>query len=366
MPEDYDNASKALSNALSHTNADFSRIDAKTKAELDIILSNAETAKGVLAVVITSLVKKITTPKQDIRLHQASMEGGYSGRGFDSKVITPFLKKNSFPYMGSGSGWLTRSLEQPIPYTSSYKGAIKPPALRAAFLNILDKVQSGTLGPMTALCYLFAGLATMRDSTSTLRLAKPTGLSIETIVIYLNKHFNGKYKSGASRLPVLAIYAAYTQMMKEVARYKGWTLPPLLRHNAADEKTHTIGDIQVLDASKRIVEAVEIKHQIPITPAIITTAYQKFKTEPVKRYYLLTTADGDAHTPQITDTITDIQKKCGCQVIANGVEPTLKYYLRLLENTDTFIIAYAELLEKDADVKHEQREAWNTIVSEGI
>ena len=360
--DEYATAEEVLKTALSKKNADGSRIQ-PIKNELDTIIADAEKGKAVVAVVVTSLVKKIITPKQDIRIHQVKLEGGYSGRRLDTMVITPFLTTNNFPAMAE-SGWLTRSFEQSSPYTLDYKGAINPPALKTAFLNILDKVQSGKVNPEYALEYLFAGLVAQRDSNSAIRLAKPTGLTIEEIVHYLDKHFNYKYSSGgASRLPVLAIYASYMQMMKEVSRYKGCVLLPLLRHNSADRKTDAIGDIQVIDSNKRIFEAVEIKHQIEITPKIVETAYQKFRTEPVKRYYLLTTSNSDNYRDEITKVVTDIQKKCGCQVIVNGVEPTLKYYLRLLENPDAFIITYAELLEKDKDIKYEQREAWNNIVT---
>ena len=364
VAEDYEGAQKTLTSSMANRNPDSSRIDKSSREALDIILSNAESGKAALAVVITSLVKKVVFPKQDIRIHQSSMQGGYSGRGLDTRVITPFIRANNFPFMSAGSGWLTRSLEQGSPYTLDYKGSIKPQTLKTAFLTVLDNVQSGKLDPKKALEYLFAGMVAGRDKNASLRLAKPTGLSIETAVHYLDQHFMYKYtSSGASRLPVLAIYAAYMQMMKEVARYRGHILPPLLRHNAADKKTDAIGDIQVLDAEKRIVEAVEIKHLIEITPTIIDTAYKKFRTEPVRRYYLLTTSDANSHAEENSKVAIDIQKKCGCQVIANGVEPTLKYYLRLLENPDTFIIAYAELLEKDQDIKYEHREAWNKIVS---
>ena len=44
-----------------------------------------------------------------------NMEGGYSGRSFDTKYITPFLKQKRFLGAMKESGWLTRSLEQNIP-----------------------------------------------------------------------------------------------------------------------------------------------------------------------------------------------------------------------------------------------------------
>ncbi len=51
------------------------------------------------------------------------MAGGFSGRTVDTQFITPVLKKIDLPSMAE-SGWLTRSLEQPYPYTLDYKGKI--------------------------------------------------------------------------------------------------------------------------------------------------------------------------------------------------------------------------------------------------
>src|SRR5699024_3435995 len=66
---------------------------------LDEILNRSERAKGVLTVVLTSTVYKILYPEQDIGKHQTSINGGYSGRTFDTKYITPFLKSVRFPAM---------------------------------------------------------------------------------------------------------------------------------------------------------------------------------------------------------------------------------------------------------------------------
>lgn len=64
---------------------------------LDTILEKSESAKAVITVVLTSVVYKILNPEQDIRNHQSSIENGYSGRTFDTKYITPFLKNAKFP-----------------------------------------------------------------------------------------------------------------------------------------------------------------------------------------------------------------------------------------------------------------------------
>src|SRR5690606_11756410 len=128
----YDNCLETVGSNESIT----TKLTANETENLDIILQNSESAKAVLTVLITSLTYKHQHPEQDIRNHQDSITNGYSGRTFDTKYITPFLKKHRFPAMAE-SGWLTRSLEQKQPYTLGYTGAIRPPKLKEAFLKLI-------------------------------------------------------------------------------------------------------------------------------------------------------------------------------------------------------------------------------------
>ena len=166
------------------------------QTNLDIILQNAESSKGVLTVVITSLVYKHFHPQQDIRNHQSGISGGYSGRTFDSKYITPFLKHHRFPAMAE-SGWLTRSLEQKRPYDRNYSGAIRPDILKASFLTVLENLQTGA-DPVAYLSYLLRELIQQRNR-QTIQLARPVNVPITQIIRLLAAHFNGKYYAeGAS------------------------------------------------------------------------------------------------------------------------------------------------------------------------
>ena len=90
---------------------------------LNIIGKEIPSKKGVYTVLITLGIHKILFPEQDVRLHQKNMEGGFSGRSIDTKQITPTLKELKLTSMAE-SGWLTRSLEQPYPYTKQYNGKI--------------------------------------------------------------------------------------------------------------------------------------------------------------------------------------------------------------------------------------------------
>jgi DNA (cytosine-5)-methyltransferase 1 len=331
---------------------------------LAIILRYSESAKGVLTVLVTSLVYKKFHPEQDIRNHQDGIAGGYSGRTFDSRYITPFLKRCKFPAMAE-SGWLTRSLEQKVPYNLAYTGAISPSQLKAAFLTVLDNVQNNA-DCLAYLSYVLQGLVIKRNQQQ-IDLAKPAALSINSILNLLEQHFNAAYTAdGASRLPVLAFYAIYQCLLNEARRFEGKTLLPLESHTSADVRSGRIGDIELLDEQGRVFEAVEVKHGIAITLQLVRDAYTKFQTTAVSRYYILSTAayPQEREWDEIQAEIQRIKNVHGCQLIVNGIMPSLKYYLRLLNNTFEFIECYVNLLEDDAALKFEHKAKWNTLISD--
>ena len=52
-----------------------------------------------------------------------------------------------------------------------------------------------------------------------------------------------------------------------------------------------------------------------------------------------------------------------CQVIVNGISPTLKYYLRLVNSLPEFINNYSALIEKDQEINFEHKLKWNEILA---
>lgn len=331
-----------------------------------MLVSRSESNKGMIAVLTTLLVHKIVDPEQDIRYHQAQLPNGFAGRSIDQNYVTPFMKKVSFPAMAE-SGWLTRSLEQAHPYDLDYPGKIKPDTVKNAFLNIIDRVQVHGLSADEVLFYFFRLLVKQRDDLK-IELAKPHSLSINKIIKLLELHFSYKYScAGASRLPTLAIYAAYQCMMGQVARFSDKILCPLESHNSADTQSGRIGDIDINNENGTAFEGVEIKHEIQITRQLVADAYEKFKIYNTDRYYLLTTANMDsADWNAIDSEIQKIAQIHGCQVIVNGVYSTLKYYLRLVTDPAEFIDKYVELLKVDETIKFQHKAVWNEIISKGI
>lgn len=337
-------------------------LDSSIIKNLDEILSKSESSKAVLTVILTSAVYKFLNPDQDIRKHQTSIPQGYSGRSFDSKFITPFLKNVKFPSMAE-SGWLTRSLEQKVPYDMNYSGAIRPESLKIAFLETINFIQEGQKIE-ELLSYLFQGLIIQRNSQQ-IDLAKPLNLPITTIIKLLSQHFSARYSAdGASRLPVLALYAVYQCLINEIKRFEGKILLPIESHTSADARSGRIGDIDIVDERNRAFEAVEVKHGIPISSQLVKDAFEKFKTTQVKRYYLLSTANIDpSQATEVDQEIERIKNTHGCHVIANGLIHSLQYYIRLLSDTSEFIENYVNLVESDAALKFEHKKEWNNIIS---
>lgn len=192
-------------------------------------------------------------------------------------------------------------------------------------------------------------------------------ITIADIVNLLNDHFSCNYQvTGASRLPVIAFYSVY-KMFMEFDRYKGKTLSGLKTPTTSDTKSRGIGDIEVLDEEENFFEAVEIKHNIPISPELVQDAYQKFFKTSVSRYYLLTTAEPNVDDPKTVDQLVrKIHKQHGCEVIVNGIIPSLKYYLRLLSNSKLFLDCYSKNLQLDfkqnTDIKEVHLRYWNELL----
>ncbi|MGC9505230.1 hypothetical protein [Baaleninema sp.] len=305
-------------------------------------------SKAVYTVLVTLLIHKILNPEQDIRYHQEQLENGFSGRTIDTKYITPTLRNLELPAMAE-SGWLTRSLEQPYPYTLDYEGKIGNKKVKVAFLEIVNYVQTiDRDGADTILVLLLNQVKTISDRAKNIEilpLNNPERLDIDSLVESLSLHFNCKYGvRGASKLPVLAFYAIFSVLLQQLERYHGCTLKGLGSHTASDLKSKTAGDIEIFDVNGNLTEAIEIKHNKPIDTSVIAIAREKIYKFNPRRYCIFSYYDIDDRN--IKNQTREIAVNHGCQVIVNGIIPTLKYYLRLISSLDDFVHRYSDLVQK--------------------
>jgi DNA (cytosine-5)-methyltransferase 1 len=361
---------KILNNALKKAQGHRSRKNL-TSTQYDyvkLLIDNVETQKSLISVIITSLLKKIEESSQDVRLHRDEFEGGYSGRTLDTNVVTPWLKEHFRRFAPKESGWLTRSIEQPHPFTKDFPGKIRNVKAKEAFLSILDDIEEKAVNPknyLTAILLLL--LEKTSDEMNLLSSSTPEigslRLNIDMIIGMLEEHFSLKM---TSRLPVVAIYTIYQLLLKNVKMYQDKRLLPLKGHTISDRYTG-LADIEVYDENDKPFEMVEVKHKIPIENTMILDVLSKIKNTTVKRYFILTTSESNfkGNRKNIFSLVRDIKVSLNKDIIPNGIIPSLKYYLRFVPDLSEFLEKYTENISeefrKGTDIKEFQILEWNKI-----
>lgn len=335
---------------------------------LSVIANKCYNQKGVFTVLVTLLLYKIFHPEQDIRYHKVELGiAGFSGRTFDTKYVTPTLRELGLPAMAE-SGWLTRSLEQAYAYTLDYQGKINDKAVKEAFLHLLDYVQKYPHHAEYLLKLLFNKVIKTVEANKLVitRITHPEKLSISSIVDCLEQQFSYNYHiSGGAKLPVLAFYAIYQSLITEIKRYNNCTLKELGLHTTSDRTSKSAGDIEIFTEDQQLFEGIEIKLDKHIDLNMVRIAYEKIQRFNPQRYCIFSLKPiKESDKTSIEHLVVKIRQEHGCQVILNGVIPTLKYYLRLVESLERFIENYSQLIQNDTELKLIHKEIWNTLVEQ--
>lgn len=339
-------------------------INERFKASLDQMSANSTAASTGFTNVITCLAIKAAKPALDVRVHQVQIGAPFNFRGYSEKVVYRWLSLHDFN--GAKSGWQTRTFERPKPYTLDFDENIGK--IKGAFLACLDEVQEKGSSALEGLSYLVLdqinGLGRKAKILADVQVNEDDDIS--TIIGFFSQHFSYKYHSkGASRLPVLALYAAYTLITEQVSRYSDKMLLPLNRHSAADIRTGAMGDIEIAREDDSVFEAIEVKHNIQINDMLIRDAEKKVIGQGLDRYYILTTHPNCKPDAPLLALLKGARTRTGCQIIVNGVIPSLQYYLRLLLEPRLIIPLYMELLDAEQAIDNEHRSAWAEIIGLG-
>jgi len=313
---------------------------------------------------VTCLAIKSALPEYDIRNHQVQIGAPFGFRTLSETVVYPWLDKHGF--QGAKSGWQTRTFERDNPYTMDYPHKIIS-SIRVPFLTCFDEVEEHSGDALEALTFLIFKQIELKERKKVASTNSSNDYStyddIARIVSMFKRHFAFR-ATGTARLPVLAIYAIYLIMMDQLSRYEGKTLQELERHSAADKRTGSLGDIEVAREDKTIFEALEIKHGKPITENLIIDCAHKIEgvAYAVNRYYILTTHATCMPTPEMLLQLKEIARQTGCQIVVNGVLPTIQYYLRLLTEPSLVLPAYLDLLTDERAIAPEHITAWREIL----
>ena len=137
-------------------------------------------------------------------------------------------------------------------------------------------------------------------------------------------------------------------------------------HTASDRTSKSAGDIEIFKG-KALFEAIEIKLDKVIDANMVRIAIEKIARYNPDRYYILSYYGiKETDKTEIAGLITSQKANHGCQIIINGLLPTVKYYLRLINSLDEFVTNYSELIEKDNEIKKIHKEKWNELIKKHL
>ena len=131
---------------------------------------------------------------------------------------------------------------------------------------------------------------------------------------------------------------------------------------ACDKTNKASGDIEIFKDEK-LFEAVEIKLDKKINAQIIRVVQEKiYKWNPQRYYVLSVLGIENSEKEEIDKIVNDVLEKHGCQIIINGLIPTIKYYLRLITDLNSFVTIYSKEVESDNELQKVHKEKWNQLL----
>jgi len=331
---------------------------------LKILSSKIESHKGVYVCLIMLLVKKIDNPNQDIRYHKVELKNGFSGRTYDTKFITPVLKRNQLPSMAE-SAYLTRSIEQPHPLNKNFPGKIRDVHAKKSFLEIIDIFQKNSSHCEDILNYLILEGKKIKNKNfvPVKKIKTKEKIFIDDFIQLLVSYLNTNFKiSGAAKVPVICIYSIYQIFFKEIDRYKNLTLKEMGFHTTSDKTSKSAGDIEIFKGNN-LVEGFEIKFNKEINEHLLEIAYEKIKKFNPQRYFIIHTLSlSRENLINLNKKIEEIKKEHGCQIIIDNFFVCLSSYLRLINSVEGYINLLSKNIIEDKELKLVHKKKWKELI----
>ena len=292
-----ENCSPLLEASLKRAQARLNRpfIANEMIAERVASVVNCPSNRAGVRLLMACMLAKIHDPAVDPRKPYTKIESKdcFSGRSYDEQFIGDFINRHNLP-CNSTTAFLTptlRNMDQTLTARVVLVG--RPAVMYRNALLLLDDVHAQRVSARDVLDESIRLLLIERDARKarlkTLlsgvgRVADALPLSSEDTVNLIEQHQRCK---GASRLPVLIVTAAY-----EAAKARlGECVLNLTAHNAADEQTGAVGDVQItLLGDDKVVTCYEMKDKV-VQRGDIDRALQKIATQGrhVQNYIFITT-----------------------------------------------------------------------------
>ncbi len=318
--------------------------------------------RACVRLLLACSLAKVHKPEVDIRKPYTEIGDSdiYSGRRYDESYISPFISKHNLP-CNPTTAFLTPALRnRNTTLTPDLNLVGNYPKLYQSALQLLSDVHEEAISADDLLTETIRWLLIIRDEKllrmeTLLAGLKSSGgtinLSAEAIVGLIRQHLNCK---GSSRLPVLIVTAAY----QAASAHLGERVLPLEAHNAADEQTGSLGDVQVtLIGDDNIVTAYEMKTR-RVTQIDIDRALQKLNHK-IDNYIFITTED---ISEQVHDyAATMYERTGGIEVVILDCIGFLRHFLHLFHRLRMlFLEAYQKLVleEPESAVSQPLKEAF--------
>lgn len=325
-----------------------------------------ESHKAVYTCLIMLLVKKIDDPNQDIRYHKKELKNGFSGRGYDTNYITPVLKKNNLPSM-SESAYLTRSIEQPHPLDRGFPGKIRDTLTKNSFLEIINIFQNEPSYCEGILDYLIIEGKKIKSENfiPVKKIKKIDQIFINDFINLLIEYLKIDFKSsGASKVPVLCIHSIYQIFLREIDKYKDYTLKEIGFHTTSDRTSKSSGDIELFKKNI-LMESFEVKYGREINLHILEIVYEKVKKFNPQKYFIIHTSQfNEKLISELDKKIKEIKTEHGCQIILDNLYTTLSSYLRLINNVEDFVNLLSKNIIEDKELKLVHKKKWKEMIEE--
>lgn len=299
------------------------------------VVRNIKNRAGARLLLACSLAK-IHRPQVDIRKPYTEIEGDdtYSGRHYDEAFVTAFILKHELP-CNPTTAFLTPALRNRNTTLATGIDLVGRPArLYQIVLELLHVVYDEQISADDLLAETIRWLVIVRDeqrqriktlldNLSTTRDDMP--LSAEAVVSIIEQHLR---QSGASRLPVLVVAAAY----RCAGHLDGRLLRPLESHTSADYQTRALGDLEImLVNSEQVMTSYEMKTR-PVTLDDINQALQKIRHrgQQVSHYVFITTEPIDTHVSAYAASL--YEQTQGIEVVILDCISFLRHFLHWFHN----------------------------------
>ncbi len=362
-----ENCSKLLEASLKRAQANLghSFIHEEKIAARVLSVVNCPSNRAGARLLMACMLAKLDDPKIDPRKPYTKIgsKDCFSGRSYDEQFIGAFITKHNLP-CNSTTAFLTptfRNMDQTL--TTKVVLVGRPMVMYQEALRLLDDVHAGRVMAQDVLDESNRLLLLDRDARKarlkTLlsgvgRVADALPLSSEDTVNLIEQHLHCK---GSSRLLVLIVAAAYEAVKTRL----GERVLNLTGHNAADEQTGAVGDVQItILGDDKIVTSYEMKNKA-VQRGDIDRALQKIAAQGkhVQNYIFITTESVDDDIREYARSKYD--ETGGVEIAILDCIGFLRHFLHLFHRLrKDFLDQYQTLVlhEPDSAVSQSLKEAF--------